>query len=342
MQRRGATVLIGAVLVALLAWGVSAAPVPYVLLGPGPTVDTLGTADGKDVIAVRKARATDSAGQLRLVTVSVRSNDVNLIDAVRGWFSGRTAVVPRELVYPPGRTAEEVDQENAKQFEASQTSAETAALRRLGYPVEVTVTEVAEGSPAQAALRAGDVVTSVDGQAVTSRVKLTELIRAKPVGTALSIGYRRGGQAATATVTTIAGDDGAPRIGIVADQRQPHPFELTIELDEIGGPSAGLMFALGIVDTLDPADLTGGRILAGTGTIDDEGRVGAIGGIPQKLIAAKEARAVAFLTPADNCAEAAANAVPGLPLVSVASLDEALAALDALRAGRQPALCPAG
>ncbi|HZN20873.1 MAG TPA: PDZ domain-containing protein [Micromonosporaceae bacterium] len=342
MQRRGATVLLGAVLVALLAWGVSAAPVPYVLLGPGPTVDTLGTTDGKDVIAVSGAKATDSAGQLRLVTVSVRSENVTLLDAVRGWFSDRTAVVPWELVYPPGRTTEEVDQENAKQFEASQSSAETAALRRLGYPVQVVVTELAEGSPAQAALRVGDVVTSVDGQAVTSAVKLTELVRAKPVGTALSIGYRRGEQAGTAAVTSVAGNDGAPRIGIMVEQRQPHSFRLTIELREIGGPSAGLMFALGIVDTLDPADLTGGRILAGTGTIDDEGRVGAIGGIPQKLVAAKEAKAVAFLTPADNCAEAMANAVPGLPLISVASLDEALAALDALRAGRQPALCTAG
>lgn len=341
MRRRGVTVLVGAVLVALLAWAVSTAPVPYVLLSPGPTVDTLGAADDKDVIAVKRATATESAGQLRLVTVSVRSDDVNLLDALRGWLSSETAVVPRELVYPPGKTAEEVDRENTQQFEASQTSAETAALRKLGYPVQVVVTRVAEGFPAQAALRADDVISSVDGQPVTSAVKLTELVRAKPVGTALSIGYRRGGRPATATITTVAGTDGTPRIGIEVEQQQPHPFELTIELKKIGGPSAGLMFALGIVDTLDPADLTGGRIVAGTGTIDDEGRVGAIGGIPQKLVAAKEAKAVAFLTPADNCAEAVANAVPGLALVSVASLDEALASLEALRAGRQPALCPA-
>jgi Lon-like protease len=340
MQRRGLTVLVGTALVLVLVWGIWAAPVPYVSLGPGPTVDTLGQSNGKPVIEVAGASTTDSEGQLRLVTVSVASN-LGLLDAIRGWFSDAEAVVPRELVYPPDQTQEEVDKQHAREFEASQSSAETVALRELGYPVQVTVTGVGDGAPAQGKLAVGDEITSVAGQPVTSGLKLQELVRAEPPGTALAIGYRRDGRAGTTRITTVRGEDGRPRIGIGVENKQPHPFTLKIDLEKIGGPSAGLMFALGIIDKLDPVDLTGGAVVAGTGTIDDEGRVGPIGGVPQKLVAAKGAGATIFLTPGDNCGEAVANAVPGLTLAKVTNLDDALAALSAARDGRKPAPCTA-
>jgi len=339
MQRRGITVLVGAALVVLLFLGIQGAPVPYVTLGPGPTVDTLGTADGHPVIEVDGAPTSTSAGQLRLVTVSVLS-ELTVLDAVRGWLSPREAVVPRELIYPPDQTQQEVDQQNAQDFKNSQTSAETSALRELGYPVHVTVSSVADNAPATGKLAVGDEITSVDGQPVTSGQKLQELIRAKPAGTTLAIGYVRAGATGTAQITTVE-SDGNPRIGVGIENKQPHPFTVKIDLDKIGGPSAGLMFALGIVDKLDPADLTGGILIAGTGTIDDDGDVGPIGGIPQKLVAAKAANAKFFLTPDTNCAEALANAQPGLPLVKVTSLDNALAALSTLRSGGQPTLCSA-
>jgi len=337
MGRRGLTVLLGAVLVVLMAAGIAAAPVPYVVLGPGPTVDVLGSADGRDVIEVDNADTSDSAGQLRLTTVSV-APDIWLIDAIRGWFDDEDAVVPRELIYPPDRTEEEVDEQNQRDLQMSQSAAEVAALRKLGYPVQVTVTEVLSGAPAEGKLEPGDVITSVDGTEVTSTSKLQELIRAKPAGTALTIGYRRDGRDATTSVTTQAAN-GAPRLGVAVENRQPNPYSFKIDPGNIGGPSAGLMFALGILDKLDPDDLTGGMIIAGTGTIDDEGRVGPIGGVAQKLVGARRANATVFLTPADNCAEAVANAQPGLKLVKVTTLDDALAALRALREGREPTLC---
>jgi PDZ domain-containing protein len=338
MRRRGITVLFGAVIVLLLGAGIASAPVPYVVLGPGPTVDTLGTDDNKPVIEVKDRQTSTSAGQLRLVTVGVQP-ETDLLTAVRAWFDSDEAVVPRELIYPPGQTEEQIDQQNQDEFKASQTSAETSALRELGFPVLVSVAKVIEGRPAAAVLRAGDVINSVDGEEATSRQRLIDLITAKPAGTALSIGYTRAGAKATATITTVAGDENNPQIGVEVTNEQPHPFDVTFDLDRIGGPSAGLMFALGIIDKLEPADLTGGKIIAGTGTIDDDGHVGAIGGIPQKLIGAKDARATAFLTPADNCAEALANAQPGLTLVKVATLDEALAALQALRENRPTPRC---
>ncbi|MFY1654781.1 PDZ domain-containing protein [Solwaraspora sp. WMMB762] len=338
MRRRGVTVILGALLTALLAYAVLAAPVPYVVLGPGPTVDTLGTDDGADVIQITGTDTSTSAGQLRLTTVGVRPN-VGLREAVAGWFSDAEAVVPYEVIYPPGQTQEEVEERNAEDFAASQTSAETAALRQLGYPVQVLVRAVTPDGASVGLLDVDDVITSVDGTPVSSATQLTELIRAEPEGSTLTIGYTRDGQSATAEITTRASDGGPPRIGIEITEEQPRPFELTIDLDEIGGPSAGLMFALGIIDKLEPEDLTGGKIIAGTGTIDNEGNVGAIGGIPQKLVGAKEAGAVAFLVPQANCAEAVANAVPDLPLLRVATLDEALDALARLRAGEKPTLC---
>ncbi|WP_405100370.1 PDZ domain-containing protein [Micromonospora sp. NBC_01412] len=337
MRRRGVTVLLGALLTTLLSFGVLNAPIPYVVLGPGPTVNTLGTSDGKEVIQVSGRATSTSAGQLRLTTVGVQPT-VRLRSALSGWFSKDEAVVPRELVYPPGESQQEVEQRNEEDFRNSQTSAETAALRELGYPVQVRVKTVTADGPSAGALRVGDVVTSVGGTPVTSAGRLTELIRAKPAGTALTIGYTRDGAAATAQVTSRE-QDGRPRIGIEIDQQQPHPFTLSIDLNDIGGPSAGLMFALGIVDKLEPADLTGGKIIAGTGTIDDEGRIGPIGGIAQKLVGAKQAGAKVFLVPEANCAEAVRNPQPGLPLLKVGTLDDALTALTALREGGEPTRC---
>jgi PDZ domain-containing protein len=338
MNPRGVTVLLGAVITAVLSLGIVNAPVPYVVLVPGPTVNTLGEQDGKEVIEVDGTSTSTSKGQLRLTTVGVVKK-VDLIRAIRGWFDNEEAVVPRELYYPPGETDQQSEQRNAQEFQQSQTSAETAALREMGYPVQVVVTKLVPGGPAEGTLRTGDVITTVDGEPATTAERLTELIRAHPAGTALTIGYTRAGKPAS-TVITTAGDP--PRIGVEIDQRQPHPFQVKIDLEDIGGPSAGLMFTLGIIDKLRPEDLTGGKLIAGTGTIDDEGRVGPIGGIAQKLVAAREVGASVFLVPKDNCAEALANAQPGLTMAKVGTLDGALDALSAVRSGRAPTPCTAG
>jgi PDZ domain-containing protein len=334
MRRRGVTVILGAVITALLAIGVMALPLPYVVLKPGPTVNTLGSDNGKEVIQVTKAATSTSAGQLRLTTVSVQPK-VELVWAIQGWLSKEQAVVPRALIYPPNQTEQQVEQQNQQEFKTSQTSAETVALRELGYPVQTVVTKVTAG-PSVGKLAEKDVLTSVNGVPVTGAGKLTELIRGKKAGTTLTVGYTRAGRPGFAKITT----NDQKRIGVEIDQQQPHPFTLNIALDEIGGPSAGLMFTLGIIDKLRPADLTGGRIIAGTGTIDDDGDVGPIGGIPQKLVGAKNAGAQLFLVPAGNCAEALRNAVRGLPMAEVATVDDALAALRTFAAGGTPKACP--
>lgn len=339
MRRRGVTVLVGALLLLLLSWQTTVLKVPYVEMGPGPTYNTLGAGDdGKPIINVSGAPVTKSAGQLRMTTVSVQP-EMTLLEAMIGWWQKDRAVVPRELIYPPNRTEQQVEEDNKKDFQASQSSAETVALRKLGYPVLVAVDEVSAGFPAEGKLEKGDVITAIDGTQVTSLVKLTELVRAKPAGTERQVEFTRGTDKRTAAVATKAAEDGNPRLGVTVKSSQPHPFVLSIQLDRIGGPSAGLMFTLGIVDTIKEEDLTGGIVIAGTGTIDDEGAVGPIGGIAQKLVGAKRAGAKVFLVPADNCAEAVRNPQPDLPLLRVGSLDEAMTALETLRAGGQPTRC---
>jgi PDZ domain-containing protein len=341
MRRRGVTVILGALITALLAIGVMAAPLPYVVLKPGPTVNTLGSDNGKEVIQVTKAPTSTSAGQLRLTTVGVQPK-VELVWAIRGWFSKDQAVVPRDLIYPPGQSDQQVEQQNAQEFQSSQTSAETVALRELGYPTAAVVAAVTPAGPSVGKLVKDDVITSVNGTKVISAGSLTQLIQAKPAGTTLTIGYTRAGKPGTTQITTKAdGDNKTPRIGIQVNQTQPHPFTVSIDLDEVGGPSAGLMFTLGIIDKLQPADLTGGKIIAGTGTIDDDGNVGPIGGIPQKLVGAKKAGAQVFLVPKDNCAEALKNAVPGLPMAEVATVDDALAAVRTFTGGGTAKPCSA-
>ena len=339
MRRRGTTVLVGAVLVTVLTILVGQASVPYVELGPGPTYDTVGLdPDGKEVIVVTGATTSKSEGQLRFVTVAVQSR-VSLIEAILGWWNDEDAVVPRELIFPPGQTQEQIEQQNAEDFANSQSAAEAAALAELGYTTMIKVKEVSEGAPAAAVLKAGDVITSVDGTTVDSGSKLLELIRAKPAGSELTVGITRVGKAEVVKVKTYD-DQGVQRIGIQPEVTTSAPFTLSIPVENVGGPSAGLMLALGIIDKLKPEDLTGGKIIAGTGTIDPAGTVGPIGGVPQKLVGAKAAGATYFLTPKDNCAEAVANAQAGLTLVQVTTLDEALAALGQIRAGQPPTLCP--
>ncbi|XVV11898.1 YlbL family protein [Actinoplanes sp. CA-131856] len=342
MRRRGVTVILGALITALLAVGVMAAPLPYVVLKPGPTVNTLGSDNGAEVIQVTDAAKTStSAGQLRLTTVNVQSQ-VELVWAISSWFSHSDAVVPRELIYPPDKSEKQVEQQNAEEWTESQASAVTVALKKLGYPVLTYVKKVTADGAATGVLKADDVITAVDGTKITDPNKLTEVVRAKPAGTTFTISYTRAGKAATGKVTTKAsGDDKTPRLGIEIGTKQDAPFKVKIDLNKIGGPSAGLMFTLGILDKLQPADLTGGKIIAGTGTIDDNGNVGPIGGIPQKLVGAKKAGAQIFLVPKDNCAEALKNAVDGLPMAEVATVDDALTALTTFTGGGTPKPCSA-
>lgn len=344
MRRRGWTVLLGAVFVAVLTWQSLSVRVPYVALGPGPTVDTLGsvqTEDGEQpIITASDQYRTQSSGKLQLVTVRVYS-EVELARAIYYWLSDEYAVVPRELIYPENQTEEQIAQKQTEQWTQSQSAAETSALRVLGQPVHVAVTQITPGSAAEGVLQPADVINAVDGTPVTSAQNLAAQIGTKAPGTQRELSITRDGKEQKVKVKPGDGGQGNAFLGVSLEQKQDNPYDVRINTKglDIGGPSAGLMFALGIVDRVDPADLTGGLNIAGTGEIDDDGKVGPIGGVAEKVIAARDNGATVFLTPSSNCPSAKSNVPDGLTLVKVNTLDDALNALKALREGRTPELC---
>lgn len=340
MSRRALTLLLAGLLAVGLTLAAAVARVPYVALGPGPTYDTLGDVDGEPVLEVAGRRTFPTDGQLDLTTVGVQPR-LTLAQALQGWFERDLAVVPREVVFPPGRSDQEVDAENAAAMAASQGAAVGAAAAYLGLEPVVTVQELSDGSPATGKLKVGDRLTAVDGEPVDDAAELRELISSRRPGDAVRVTYVRGGSTDTVEiVTSAAGEDGSRAVVGVLTQ-EDYPLDVTINLEDVGGPSAGLMFALGILDKLDEPSLTGGKHIAGTGEISTDGTVGPIGGISQKLLAAKRDGAVAFLVPAQNCAEALGDPPPGLTLIKVGTLREALAGLEALRDGRSPVTCAA-
>ncbi|HYT10979.1 MAG TPA: PDZ domain-containing protein [Mycobacteriales bacterium] len=346
MSRRVVTMITGAVLLLALAVGGSQLPVPYAELGPGPTLDTLGVDQGgNEIIRLTGHPESKTKGHLNLTTVSVR-DQLDLLEALRGWLDRDRAVVPREEIFPPGQTEQQTNEKNTRDFVASQDSAELAALAYL-HLTKVVVSSVESGSPSYQKLAPKDTITAVQGRKVGDVAGLGAVLRETNPGTTVRVDYDRAGRAGTTEITTVSGKDDSGRtravLGVTVAMQSTAPFKVKIGLDDrIGGPSAGLMFALGILEKVGPEDLTGGRFIAGTGQIDTYGVVNPIGGIPLKLIAARSKGATVFLVPAGNCAEAVRGPPAGLQLVKVDSLSSAVDALDAIKAGRPAPACTAG
>lgn len=344
MTRRGLTLSVAVLLLAVLVAAGSVLPVPYVALEPGPVSDTLGAVPGSTapLIKISGHQTFPTQGQLDLVTVQVVGDphhQLSLWQALRGWVDGTIAVVPQQLLFPPGETPKDVEQQNAEDMTQSQDDAITAALTYLHIPVttRVVVSGLTKDAPAAKVLQSGDVLLAVDGTAVTGAAQLRTLITRHQPGDTLQLRIRRSDRTITVSVRTIASSEGGARhaiVGFVPQERHDFPFKVTINLADVGGPSAGMAFALGIVDKLTPGSLTGGRHIAGTGTIDPSGKVGEVGGVQQKVVGAARAGATVFLVPKGECADARSTAPKGIRLVSVQTLSGAVTALEHLASGR--------
>jgi Lon-like protease len=312
-------------------------PVPYVTMSPGPTVNVLGEAGGKPIIAVHGQKIYHTKGQLRLTTVSVTSpnNQVHLAEALRAWVDRTRAVYPRDVIYPPQQSVQDAEQESSVQMVSSQDTAIAAALTRLGYrlPMRVEVLGVTKGAPADGNLKARDRIIAVNGKAITDVRQVSKEIQRTGAGVPARFVVRRAGAIKHIAVTPAA--SGASKkavVGIEIGTGYTFPFDVSVRLDEsIGGPSAGLIFSLGVYDLLTPGALTGGAEVAGTGTITEHGHVGPIGGIQQKIVAAAAAGAKVFLVPAGNCASARGADVnkDEIELVKTATMRSAIRSLRA-------------
>jgi Lon-like protease len=341
---RGAVVGVWALAVALVVLLViTFLPTSYVIQRPGPVYNTLGSAasaDGEEVplISVEGAETFPTEGALDLLTVQVvgnRERTPSWFELATAWFDPSRAVVPIDVVFPDGQSDEERNSESAALMVDSQQEATAAALTELGEDVgaRIAVHSVMDGSAAEGLLEEGDIIIAADGETVTEVDALRDIVAASD-GEPVELLIERDGEEQTVPVTpkeTEVDGETVLLLGVNLMTDYDFPFDVTIQLNNVGGPSAGMMFALGIMDTLTPGELNGGEQVAGTGTITGSGEVGPIGGIRQKMWGAKDAGAQWFLAPEDNCDEVVGHVPDGLRVFSVETLDDALAVLDAVR-----------
>jgi PDZ domain-containing protein len=335
--RRQLTLLIAAAGIAVAVIVAALLPVPYVILSPGPTLNTLGTQSGKALIEISGHRTYPVNGHLNMVTVSYQggpSDGFNLFTALQAWLSPHEAVVPESELFGTNLSQQQVTRQDTQQMAGSQQLAQAAALCQLGigYDVVDTVVRVGPGTPAAGVLKRGDVITAVDGRKLTCRADAGTLIRARKPGAPVRLTINRHGTTRLFRMKTTD-INGNAVVGVDVNETYRFPFPVKINIGNIGGPSAGLMFALGIVDKLTPGGLTGGRFIAGTGEIAANGAVSPIGGIQQKMAGARAAGATVFLTPAANCPDTTGAVPQGMRLIKVSTLAGAVRALQALQSG---------
>src|ERR1700722_10965111 len=343
MSRRALTLLVAGIAVVAAVVVSAVLPVPYVILSPGPTLNTLASQGGKPLIQITGHPVNQTTGHLNMVTVDFQGgpgDEINIFTALRGWISSHDAVVPQEEVFGTGESAQQVQNQDVEEMADSQEVATAAALTWLHIPCK-TITVVAQtepGMPAASVLKGGDVISAVDGAPITDPTTLSTQIDAHPAGTPLQLTVLRGGKARQVTITPV-NHGGHPAIGIYAEEQYKFPFNVQISVGNIGGPSAGMMFALGIIDKVGSVDLTDGKFIAGTGEISQNGAVSPIGGIQQKMVGARNEGATVFLVPAGNCSDAVGADPPGLRLVKVSTLAGAVSALETLKTGGSVPSC---
>lgn len=315
--------------------------VPYYLISPG---EARGVAE---LIKVKgdAAQVFPPKGKILFTTVSL-AGDVNVFEALSGWFDDEIEVIPEKQI-TGGAPRQEVRQLNIQAMVDSKLTATKVALERLGYRVSVNgngalVTMVNPGDPADGQLQIGDVIKTVDGEAVTIHDQVVTKVRQRQPGDVIVVGFQRGGADKAVELKSIAGPDGAARIGVqlqTNDLKYDFPVDVSIETGLVGGPSAGLAFTLALIDDLTEGELTGGRNVAVTGTIDADGNIGQVGGVAQKTVTARKAGAIAFLVPPEE--EKDAKKFAGkMQIIAVKTLADALEALH--RLGGSEVALPAG
>jgi Lon-like protease len=343
-SHRLATLVIAGICVVAGLVVATVASVPYVALSPGPTLNTLGSPSGKPLIQISGRRTYPTTGHLNMVTISYAGGpgtSFDIFSALSAWLTPGDAVVPESEIFGQGQSEQQVVQQDTQEMVGSQQDAAAAALcyLNISYKTIDTIAVVKKGYPAYGVLKAGDEITAVDGTQVDCHHSVVTMIQDRKAGAPVTLTINRGG--VTKTITLVTKDiNGGPVIGVqLAPETYQFPFSIKIYIPDVGGPSAGMMFALGIIDKLTHESLTGGRFIAGTGEIEPTGGVEPIGGIQQKMVGARDAGATIFLTPAANCSDTAGAVPAGLRIVKVSTLAGAVAALEAIQKGQPVPSC---
>ena len=310
-------------------------PLPYYALWPGPVeeVSDLVRVDGGPTVY-------ELNGDIYMLTVSLQ--EVNAFELAQGWLDPSVDLVARHAIRPEDVTPEEHRRASLRMMDDSKETAIAVALRYVGLPVEyagegVLVASVVEGTPAYGVLEAGDVIVNVGGTAVSVRDDGIEAILANKIGDTIPLTVLRADQSIDVEVTLVehTENSGRPMVGFVPETYNLSldlPFDIEIETHGMGGPSAGVMYALTLIDLLTEDDLIGGNIIAGTGTLSPDGTVGAIGGVRQKVVAAQNAGARYVLVPAPNFADAMTVKREDVEIYAVSSIGEAIDVLEGIAA----------
>jgi Lon-like protease len=331
--RQRVIAVVGVVALIGLVFALNFYRLPVVALSPGPMEDVLAR------LKVEGSRVYDSEGKLYLTSVGIDDN-VRFYEALLDMANRDVQLVPRAQLYPEEQDSAEIDKENVALMDRSKETATVVALRQVGYKIEpsgVEVTEVVAGAPADGKLRAGDEILAADGHLVDSTDEVRKAITGHKPGERVAFRVERGKGEKNVSVEVQEVED-QPRVGILLRDLFPDlPVKVTIQTqNNIGGPSAGLMFTLSIIDKLTREDLTGGRRIAGTGEIAIDGSVLPVGGVGEKLIAVHRLGVTTFLIPAENCAGVKGQVPDGLRLVKVSKVDDALRFLRDPKAATAP------
>jgi PDZ domain-containing protein len=336
MTKQTWTAVVSAILFVALAAVIALSPVPFVVWAPGTTADLLGRDGDKQVVGVTGVTTYPTSGELRFTTVSVTNADarVSLPEALYAFWAPDREVLPRSAVYPEGASVDTVRAVQAQEMDSSQTDAVAAALQAAKLRVDrvPVVSSVATSGPAVGHLLPGDLIVQVDHRDVLTQAEVLSAVAAHKVGEQVVYTVERATVRQDITSATAASktDPGLAVPGIKVDLGYRYAAQVTYSVDPaIGGPSAGLMFALAVYDKVTPGSLIGQRVVAGTGEIDGSGKVGAVGGVQEKVATAERAGASVFLLPAANCADLG-TATPSLRIVKVTTVSDAVQALTAL------------
>lgn len=332
MTQRTLAGLVAVVLLGALAALVVFRPLPYVTYEPGGSIDVLGKSDGKEIIQVTGHESYRDGGQLRMTTVLVSTPGarLDLFTLMTDWLNPEDDLYPYAAVYAPDESDDENRQQGQAEMVDSQQAATAVAEEELGFDVvRVMVRSVTKDLPAAGNLQKGDELLRIGDTEIRSRTDVQVAISGAPADQPLAFVVRRDGKEVTADIApTVV--NGNQIVGIKIGVDFDHPFDVKVRIDpSIGGPSAGLMFSLAIYDTLTPGSLTGDKVIAGTGTMDEGGTVGPIGGIMQKIAGARNDGAQLFLVPPANCDEAVQADNGDMRLVKAVTMHAAVQAIEA-------------
>jgi PDZ domain-containing protein len=310
----------------VVAWNVE---LPYLAFSAGPA------SDAADLVVAEGVEVYPPDGELLMLTVVTQ--DVNIFEAIIAGVDPTIDLVRKQAVRRADESDEEYRNRVLQQMDDSNFRSISVALDYLEIEMittDIVINEIVEGVPAESVLQPGDSIRAISGSPVLQFADLAPLLEGTAVGDVLLMTIGRGDEILEVEVMLAERDDepGVPMIGVILGELTESPFPLRIESGDVGGPSAGMMYALAIIDSLTPGELTHGLVIAGTGTIQIDGTVGSIGGIRQKVVGAEAAGATHILVPEGNYESALTAESTSIQIVPIGSIENAISFLENLEA----------